>query len=314
MKHANLYLQYYVLIFWKHPKTHRTSKAHARRGTDGQWWTTRCTELVCVSGSQHAGKSGWLFCWWGDTRGLWWRDAEVEDGKGAQNFYAFQPLRTSVSLAAWRLPGPWSLGFLWGLYCKGLVAGRLGRDTQQALGVESLPFLSMAFLLTRNEERSRGLLRGRLVRVTIQEPAAKIKIWIIIPQTTFGSSHQPVVSWPSSSGSETICVSNFRGFEGFGNHSLLLLGILTLSSMPAFSSCFLSHGESVATVCLCHILPVMHVSSSSLCVRGQFRKLPLPSFPSEIPSDGESGQVFSLASSHGGGAGGVLPCDISGLG
>lgn len=33
--------------------------------------------------------------------------------------------------------------------------------------------------------------------------------------------------------SETICVSNFRGFEGFGNHSLLLLGISTLSSMPA---------------------------------------------------------------------------------
>lgn len=132
--------------------TEHECKAHAHRDTDGQCWTTRCTELVCVSGFQHTGKSGWLFCWWGDTRGLWGREAEVEDGKGAQNSYAFQPLRTSVSLAAWRFPGPWSLVFLWGLFCKGLVAGRLGRDTQQGLCVESLPFLSMAFLLTRNKE------------------------------------------------------------------------------------------------------------------------------------------------------------------
>lgn len=145
------------------------------------------------------------------------------------------------------------------------------------------------------------------------------------PERQVGQSHNPGTSsknqnmnhhtpdydyfWVKPSASRVvtvICLSVQRRFVSLISEGLkglatipscFLASRLSAPCQPTFSFCFLSHGESVVTVGLCHILPVMHDSSSSLCARGQFRKLLFPSFPSEIPSDGESEQVLSRASS-----------------
>lgn len=128
------------------------------------------------------------------------------------------------------------------------------------------------------------------------------------------SSHQPVMlSLSSASHIQRQFVSLISGYLKPWQPFLLASWHLDFQLHASISFCFLSHGKSVVTVCLCHLLPVTHGSSSSLCV-GCFKNflcISLPSFQGEILSDGESEHVFSLAYLWGGAD--FLPCGINGL-